>query len=118
MSLKVLFWSVCIPVRIGIALLALTETVFLPLLGVLFLAAACGFAYHIIEHISGRAGPLGGLGGKRWWVRTRVLHFGLWSIAAAFALVNDVRAGYVLFVDVALGMFVGFLRYALGITKL
>lgn len=116
--LTLLFWTVCLPVRVGLATLTLSVAIPLPLLAVLFLGIAAGFGFHVVEHASGRASPRGGLGGVRWWTRVRVVHFALWSIASAFAFVNDKRAGHVLFTDAALGAFVGLLHYALGLPRL
>ena len=113
-----LFWTVCLSVRVGVASLALSRAIPLPLLGVGFGAVAAGFGWNVVEHASGRASPYGGLGGVRWWTRTRVLHFGLWTVAAAFAFVDDTRAGHALFADAALGAFVGLLHYALGLPRL
>jgi hypothetical protein len=97
----ILFLSVCIPLRIGLVLLArfLPEK-YMPYLGGLLLLPAVGFTYLYFANKRLDA-PEGG--GKTWWASARLLHAVLFLTAAIYAIQKKKIAWVPLAIDVVLG---------------
>lgn len=114
------FWLVCLPVRLGIAvLLGVARRRGPP--GVVYTAAA--YALYTGLSLFWQALVLrpthGGFGGKVWWGRPRWIHASLWTAAGVLLLVPEVpwwSATALLVVDVLVGAEAGAchhgLRYA------
>lgn len=115
--LRALFWTVCIPVRLGVAAAALAighwAPRWLPLVAVYAAATALGFAYNAALTLAGRK-RRGGLGGLVWWARVRWVHLALWAAAAALAFRRAVPwgPGALLALDVVVGAVAGALHDA------
>ena len=108
------FWLMCIPIRICIALAAFWLTS-LPekygrgvywLVGGYASITTLGFTYSAI-----RQNTRGGLGGVIWWSRVRIVHIVVWMTTAALCFYQLRGAGAFLFIDVFIGISVGFAHY-------
>ena len=85
MDRTILFWGVCIPLRLVIAHSATPP----------LRALAAGISYRWLAGLE--TGRVGFFGGPAWWADFRPLHGVLWGI---FALSGDPR---VLYIDAAVG---------------
>jgi hypothetical protein len=107
---RFLFWSVCIPVRVAIAVATLVVGYlvprWLPLVAVYATATAHGFAYNAALTLAGRK-THGGLGGLVWWADVRWVHIATWSATAALAFARVPWAGGVLVADALVGVGAG-----------
>ena len=110
-----LFWWICIPVRLGIggAALGITLTrihALFYLAGALSAAVAIGFAANVICTVLG-CKTRGGLGGRVWWRRARVIHCMLWAVCAALCFTRTYGAGAILLLDAVLGCIFGLFHF-------
>lgn len=102
---NLIFWLVCVPLRVGLAVAALLVAHFdptrLPCLAAVLLLPATGFAVQA----SGLTGERqkGAFGGPAWWSDVRAVHAALYFAAAALSFGMSEAAGLVLLADIALG---------------
>lgn len=112
-----LFWLCCIPFRAAIAvgglLLPTVDTVFFLFYGIYCLLTSVGLTTNVLLWCSGNASGVGGLGGRVWWARVRVVHAALW-LSAALAFAAHGPGGWILVADVIVGALAGFL-HAFGV---
>ncbi len=119
MSSELLFFTLCIPIRIIFALLPnykliekyipikLNKKIFYQVVGIIFLCIAVGFLYLYFtnERLNAREA-----GGKTWWHNLRLLHGLLYLCASLYILwnVNDLEkiklASLPLAIDVLVGL--------------
>jgi hypothetical protein len=99
-----LFWLVCVPLRVGLAiatlLVARLEPERMPFLAAGLLLPAAGFAAQLCP---GAQRHKGAFGGPAWWADARAVHAALYFAAAALSFWTSEAAGLVLLADVALG---------------
>lgn len=109
-----LFWDVCIPVRLGVAAVALVIGYLVPrwlsFVAIYATITALGFAYNAALTLAGRK-RYGGLGGLVWWSEVRWLHLILWSTTAVFASYRVSWAGGVLVADAFVGVLAGVIHF-------
>lgn len=109
-----LFWTVCVPVRVGVATAALVVGAYAPHLlryvGVYAALTAAGFAWNAARACAGGK-RTGGFGGVVWWTRLRYVHVALWATCAALALQRVRWAGAFLAADALLGALAGALHF-------
>ena len=115
---KLLFFSVCLPVRFLIAALGIVLVQYHDALYILSsaycLVTAAVFGVHTglwacsVER-------LGGFGGAIWWHRVRILHTILWATAGVVFAVRG-PGGWLLLADAVLGLTVGVVHHTTGIT--
>jgi hypothetical protein len=112
-----MYWLMCIPMRICIALVAFWLTS-LPdqhgrivywLVGGYASITTLGFTYSAIKK-----NTRGGLGGVIWWSRVRIVHIMVWVVTAALCFHQVRGAGAFLFLDAFLGISVGCAHYCYG----
>ncbi len=104
-----LFWTVCIPLRVAIAIVALVlgavgEWTWLAVHGWIALAQLVGFAVAAL-----RDPARGMLGGVVWWRGTRLGHVAVYVAFVVAALQRQWWAGFFLVVDVVVGVAAWFL---------
>lgn len=103
-----LYWLVCLPVRVGIAIavvaLSRLHPGALPLLGLLLLLPTVGFAVQSV--LGGR--ERGAFGGPAWWARARPAHAALYAASSALCFWGKgTAAGLALLADAGLGVALG-----------
>ncbi len=115
---RLLFWLVCIPVRaliaVGGVLLTTADDIFVVLYVAYCLLTAVGFATNVVLWWTGEHKGVGGLGGRVWWARVRVLHAVLW-LAAAIVFVIGGPGGWILVADVTVGALSGLVHFVCGV---
>lgn len=98
-----LFWLVCLPIRVGLAvgalLLARLKPAGLPFLGAALLLPAAGFA---VQALLGGFRSRGGFGGPVWWADARAAHAAVYFAAAVLCFWEGKAAALVLLADAAL----------------
>ena len=114
---KLLFYAVCLPVRFLIAILGLllvqVDSFFYAAFSVYCFATAIGFGVAIgLWACKGR--NTGGLGGRIWWNRVRIVHTVLWVTAGILFAVRA-PGGVVLLADALVGLGVGIAHHTAGI---
>ena len=108
------FWSICIPVRICIGIIATLlsfhedSNAFI-ILGAYATITAGGFALNIARSLTGSK-KKGGLGGTVWWTKARFVHFLNWTICAVLSFLRIQWSGIPLLVDAVFGILVGILH--------
>lgn len=117
LRLERLFWRVCIPTRLTIIILVAwalrmqgRPRVFVrPLVATCLFLPATGFWYNAII----RRPTHGGLGGEVWWSEARWVHASLWTMAGVCVILDRewYECTFVLGVDVAVGMGIGYSHY-------
>ena len=104
---RLLFWTVCIPIRLGLAVIAILIGVYaprlLPLVAVYATITAAGFLWNALLTLAGRK-RFGGFGGRVWWSRSRWVHIVLWASAAVAAAFRAPWAGAFLAADALVGI--------------
>jgi hypothetical protein len=99
-----LFWLVCVPLRVGLAvgalLVARLAPARLPHLAAVLLLPATGFA---VQHLM-EAQHKGAFGGPAWWADARAIHAVFYTAAAALSFGIGEAAGLVLLADIGFGM--------------
>lgn len=114
-----LFWLACIPLRAAIAvggvLLPSVDDAFSLLFGVYCLLTAAGFTANVVLWWTGHHKGSGGLGGRVWWARARVVHALLWLAAGVVFLVRG-PGGWILVADVTVGTLAGALHHLCGVA--
>lgn len=109
-----LFWGVCLPVRLLLAVAILvagytsssSSSLVLPAIGVLAAAIAVNFAVQIVRAAAGWK-THGAFGGRVWWGHLRPIHVLLWATVSGLALHRDPRAGFAALADVGVGVLGG-----------
>lgn len=119
-SLVVLFWLVCIPVRLGLSALVLWAGIVKPQLlvfiGVYAAITAVGFGVNAIRAVFGRKSR-GGLGGKIWWTNVRYVHFVVWTCASVLAFLHWKYVGVVFACDAFIGALAGAIHHSNCFTR-
>lgn len=107
----IIFWSMCIPVRATFATAALLLATYTPpplliLVGAAATPVAAGFWVNVVRASRGDK-ECGGLGGRAWWNRSRVVHATLWTVAAGAGFAQAWWTGWVLAADVGVASLSG-----------
>ena len=103
MSLDALFWTACVPARLGIATFALVCGLYEA--WTLLSAHAVFAVWQILGFVEAikNSRTVGRLGGAAWWSSMRPLHIMTHTLFVVLALVRVWWCGVVLFVDTAMG---------------
>jgi hypothetical protein len=112
----ILFFFVCMVVRIGLILLAkYLNTKYLPYMGLVTLIMGLGFTYiYLFGHFKSNPN-VGGFGGSVWWNNLRIVHGLLYISFSVIALLTlnkkfkDNKAWVILAVDILIG-FISFVN--------
>ena len=109
-----LFWFVCIPVRLAIGVLAtiltyLNNTELFLIVGAYAGITCLGFLHQSLLTLLGWK-TTGFLGGEVWWSGVRWIHTILWGLCSLLCFLQVRGAGICLIVDVCVGALAGFIR--------
>lgn len=97
---NLLFFLVCIPLRVGIALAASVYAIDYPIASaVLGGLVAVSFMYKAITQDT-----IGVFGGNAWWAEMRLAHATLYAAFAGMALMGEPASFVPLVLDVAMGV--------------
>ena len=100
----ILFLTICITVRIFLAIFAKMLSVkYLPIMGIATLVVSTGFLYTFLFSKK----SLGVFGGKVWWNNMRLVHSIIYLLFSICAITKKSWSWYILLVDVVIG-FVAF----------
>ena len=114
-----LFWLCCLPLRatlaVGGVLLVDVDDAFYVLYALYCIVTGIGFSVNVALWLTGQHKGRGGLGGKVWWARARILHALLWLTAAVVFLVRG-PGGWLLVADASVGLVAGLLHYGGGVS--
>lgn len=114
-----LFWLACIPLRLSIGATVLYLGYRLPhifpFVAIYTAATVFGFAHNLLRTIDGTK-TTGGLGGRVWWVRMRIVHMLAWLTCTVLILLQVEWAGAVLVLDALAGVAAGIAHFRFGRT--
>ena len=117
-SRRLLFWLACIPLRAALAvggvLLPPVGEAFSLLFGIYCLLTGAGLTANVVLWWTGQHKGRGGLGGKVWWARIRIVHALLWLAAGVVFLARG-PGGWILVADVGVGALAGALHHLCGV---
>lgn len=113
-----LFWTLCIPLRLGIGIASLAlgfilKASALPYAAIATLCVTAGFTAKAFQNPD-----LGGLGGRLWWKKARKVHILCWGTTTALLALSVRWAGAFLVVDALLGALFGYMHYFLGVDDM
>ena len=114
-----LFWLCCLPLRAAIAvggvLLVEVTDAFYIFYALYCIVTGIGFSANVALWVAGQHKGRGGLGGRVWWARARILHALLW-LAAGVAFLFRGPGGWILVADVSAGAAAGLLHHVCGVS--
>ena len=110
-----LFWWVCIPLRITLGALAvyftiMSNTAAFYAVGTLSSLVAIGFAANIVRTLLGNK-TRGGLGGRVWWNKSRIIHCILYTTCAALCFARIRGSGGIILLDAGIGCCAGLIHF-------
>ena len=107
---QILFFCGCIPVRLGLALLAyFLPKKYLPILGYITLIPAIGFLGQYVLGL--RKTGKGFAGGDIWWTQMRPIHGTLYLLFSLYAIHSHTFAWCILLIDALIGLTAGLYHY-------
>ena len=96
-----LFFLICLPVRIGLVLLAyIIPLKYLQIMGYITLVVSVRFAYLFKNY---KSGDKGGFGGNLWWNNMRLVHSITYLIFSLMAIRKSRKAYLLLIADIIIG---------------
>lgn len=102
MRRAIIFFGVCLPVRLALATCALYLTS--RLFGILPILISIGFFYKWSRRFPNETGIFGG---PAYWAEVRLLHSYLWLAGGISILVQEYRlAGGILYLDIFIGLII------------
>ena len=114
-----LFWLCCLPLRAAIAvggvLLVEVADAFYIFYALYCIVTGIGFSANVALWVAGQHKGRGGLGGRVWWARARILHALLW-LAAGVAFLLRGPGGWILVADVSAGAAAGLLHHVCDVS--
>lgn len=106
MKLSILFFLICIPVRVLLAFIT-AQCKGVRLLSICLLSIATGFFVHLLKDVD-----IGAFGGVAWWKNYRLFHILTYSLAAVLLHVKCEYAYIPLVLDVLFGIALGISNYS------